>query len=746
MLPPSAGQGISPGARARARAGVVVAFIAALSLTGLGACRRGGGSSHAPTQGKSEHRNAGSASSAPPQRGPSFCLAGQVVDRQLQPVPEARVLLWPRANRDAGGGLGAGRSDGAPLRTVADAAGRFEFHDLGPGPHDLLAEAPGFPPTHLDSLDSLIKPDAVPLLVHLDGVAQTLLGTVVTDGGASVPAALVLLGGETVEPQRRAQTGGDGRFAFAGLGPGVYTVRAIHGEQASRPSPEIVLSRAGPPPAPTRLILQAGWAVSGRVIAADGGPLPDSEVRIASSAEASAVIDVVGVDGSGAWLSRPLPAGEYRVSARHAGYLPRRIVPIVLGSAVPTPKTLTLELVRGAAIVGRIVDQHGRGVAGAAVRCLAPGPIDLAVIVEALPLAAEAAAVPPGPGRVVAPARSALSDRAGRFVLSDLLPGKVRLDVSASGRVPLHSDELALLPGQRRDVGDLVLADGITVRGRVLDEFHSPLEGARVVVTGGPFALTDGAGQFSFSLPPGQYHLTMSAPGMRDQQTAVAVVDGAAPPSPLEISLTRADAVLEGLVQDTGGRPIARAQVMAWPAAPPSSSPSSSPPSSSSSSPSSDVAPAAGAARIASGASILASTTSDVGGHFRLAALPRAPLIIEVRQPSYPSVTAPATPGVFATVVVPIPGAISGEVHDRESGAAIGKFRVEARGPDGRSAVGTRRKGGAFTVAPLVPGRWTVTVDAPGYEPRETIVDVPPSPTLGEVSVRERRIELQAVR
>jgi protocatechuate 3,4-dioxygenase beta subunit len=665
---------------------------------------------------------------AQPQTGASLSLAGQVVDRQLRPVPETRLLLWPRINRD--GGAGAGPAIAEPLRIVADSAGRFEFRDLGPGPHDLLAEAPGFPPTHLDSLDSLTTLAAVPLQVRLDGLAQTMVGTVVADGGASVPAALVLLGGESVEPQRHAQTGGDGRFSFAGLGPGVYTVRAIHGQQASRPSPEIVLSRAGPAPAPARLILQPGWMVSGRVIAADGGPLPDSDVRIASSAEASAVIDVVGVDGSGAWLSHPLPAGEYRVSARHVGYLPRRIVPIVLGAAVPAPRTLTLELVRGAAIVGRIVDKRGRAVPGAAVRCLAPGPIDLAVFVEALPLAAEAAAVPSSPGRVVAPARSALSDSAGRFVLSDLLPGKVRLDVSAAARVPFRSDELTLLPGQRRDVGDLSLADGTTVSGRVLDEFHSPLEGARVAVAGGPFALTDGAGQFSFSLPPGQYNLTTSAPGMRNQQAAVTVVDGATPPSPIEISLTRADAVLEGLVQDTGGRPIARAQVMAWPA---SSAPSG-------------AAPGVAAARIPGGASILASTSTDAGGHFRLAALPRAPLIVEVRQPSYPSVTAPATPGVFATVVVPIPGAISGDVHDRESGAAIGKFRVEARGPDGRSAVGTRRKGGAFTVAPLVPGRWTVTVDAPGYEPRDTLVDVPPSNTLGEISVRDRRIDLQPVR
>ncbi|HEY2900321.1 MAG TPA: carboxypeptidase-like regulatory domain-containing protein [Polyangia bacterium] len=647
-------------------------------------------------------------------------LAGQILDNQARPVPSARVLLWTEPQADAG----------APEQTIADSAGRFVFAAPRPGARQLLVEAPGFPPARLGPL----PPASTPLSVRLDGAAQSLSGVVV-NAGAPAAGALVLLGGETVEPQRQTQTGGDGRFTFAGLGPGVYTVRAVRASLASKSTPEIILSRAGPPPPPSRLQLEPGSTLNGRVIDDDGTPLPGSDVRIAIAADATGVMDVARVDGSGNWTCSALPAGEYRLTARHAGYLPRRIIQATLPPATGAhaPKPITLELVRGAAVAGRVVDQHGRGVAAAVVRCLAPGPIDLAVISEPLPLAAEAAAVPTSGERLVATARSALTDAGGHFVLSDLLPGKIRLDASATGRVPVRSDEIALGPGQRRDVADLVLADGLAVAGRVLDEFHSPLEGARVAVAAGPFALTDGAGQFSLSLPPGRYTLTVSAPGMRNQQLAVAATDGGAP-APLEVSLVRADAALEGLVQDSGGRPIGRALVVAWPAAP--------------AAPASDAGAGAVAIdpRIPDGASILATTVADVGGHFRLAQLPAVPLVLEVRQSAYPSTKTAATPGTFASVVVPIPGAVAGEVHDVRSGAAVIRFRLEARGPGGRSATGSVRKGGAFSLVALFPGRWTITVDASGYESAESAVDVPASSTLGEPSVRDVRINLQPAR
>jgi sarcosine oxidase gamma subunit len=117
-------------------------------------------------------------------------------------------------------------------------------------------------------------------------------------------------------------------------------------------------------------------------------------------------------------------------------------------------------------------------------------------------------------------------------------------------------------------------------------------------------------------------------------------------------------------------------------------------------------------------------------------------LWIEVKHGDYPSVVMATTPGNFATAVLPIPGRIVGAVHEKVTGAVIARYRVEALGPDGRTAGGAP-KAGTFSLSRLVPGRWTITVQAPGYKAGEQTVEVPPSTTLGEPSVRDVRVELE---
>ena len=63
---------------------------------------------------------------------------------------------------------------------------------------------------------------------------------------------------------------------------------------------------------------------------------------------------------------------------------------------------MTLKLVRGGSVVGRVVDQRGGAAAGAQIRCVASGLEDLSVQIGPLPMAAEAAALPSGTGRALA--------------------------------------------------------------------------------------------------------------------------------------------------------------------------------------------------------------------------------------------------------------------------------------------------------------------------------------------------------
>jgi hypothetical protein len=240
-------------------------------------------------------------------------------------------------------------------------------------------------------------------------------------------------------------------------------------------------------------------------------------------------------------------------------------------------------------------------------------------------------------------------------------------------------------------------------------------------------AVTDRAGLFAASVVPGTRQVRVSAAGLQDQ-TQTVTVSAAVPPAPVILRLGRADAAVEGSAHDDQGRPIARARVLAWPV------------------------PAGGApagSDVGDGAAPLASATTDAGGHFQLARLPRGQVVVEVKHPQYPPTTetteATLPPRTPVAIKVPMPGRIEGEVREKVTGAVVSNYRIEARGPDGRVAGATRKNGSSFVLSRLLPGRWTLDVRAPGYDAVERVVDVPSASGLGETSVRDLRVEIEPI-
>jgi hypothetical protein len=192
-------------------------------------------------------------------------------------------------------------------------------------------------------------------------------------------------------------------------------------------------------------------------------------------------------------------------------------------------------------------------------------------------------------------------------------------------------------------------------------------------------------------------------------QTALDLAAGS-PPAPIQIKLVRAEASLEGMVRDTGGRPLGRARIVVWPTDPSSSS--------------------------------VGGGSTDVGGHFAIAALPAGDLRLEIQHPDYPPFSEGVAAGKYALVTVPFPGGVSGEIRARATGAAIARARVDAVGPGGAKAAAEIKKTGAFRLMRLVPGRWRLTVVAPGFRAAEQELDVAASVSLGEPSLRDVRVEL----
>jgi hypothetical protein len=685
----------------RAHSHVGALLVALIVCGGLPACRR-------------RHETVPAApADASAQRPVAAHLRGRVVDRRDHPVPAARILLFSEVS---GGALGAPE----PSRGATDFEGGFDIEGLAAGTYRVLIEAAGFPTREVPA-----RAPASDLVLRIDGEGRSISGRVEFSGVPAVDA-IVDLAAETGSAVRQARARADGGFVFVGLGTGAYALRAARGGLVSQIAHGIQIGRDGVR-APLRLALEPGQMVAGRVVDSGGTGLRGIEVRAEGAALAPGedpLPAIARTDASAGFTIGPLLPGRYRLIAARPGYALRRAPTLDVVATGGRPPPVVLELLRGARVAGWVTDSRSTPVASAHVRCVASGIEDLTVETGPLPLAAEAAALPSGSGWALGSTRVALADGAGRFAVDDLIPGRYRVELAHVGFEPMRTAEFVVVPGERRDLGMLSLRDGFPVEGRVVDEDGAPIEGARVGVGGSAvgdsaaelYTLTDSGGRFLIAVPAGTYPLAASAPGHGAARATIDIKAGALT-TPVELRLARAEAVLEGLVRDSGGRPLARARLRAWPrdtpagAGPPETSP-------------------------------LGSASADFGGHFRVRELPSGELRLEVEHPDYPSTKFSVVPGQYALLTVPVPGGIAGEAHARATGAAVVRGRVEAAGPDGAKASTDLQRSGGFRLPRLVPGHWRLTISAPGFRPAEQEVDVPASANLGEMSVRELRVEL----
>jgi hypothetical protein len=597
--------------------------------------------------------------------------------------------------------------------------------------------------------------------------AFEVTGRVTDESERVVPDARVLLVGpaseaETAAPRRETRSDPAGRFTFEGLPRGRYSVLVEAVGLAPSDRPDVAIPGG---PLVVRLAGQ-GRSLSGLVIYA-GAPVAGARVRIGGGALARSTTS----DDQGRFVFHGLGDGPYTLRATkgllsspilaeattqdEAGGEPGRDA----GPGAPPP----LELAGGLGIAGSVVDDLGRPLARAEVRAEA-SPDD--------PLADTAATkadgrfqlgpLPPGRYRLVAtapghllraPLTVTLATPGGQELVRQgasrpaALAPRIELvrSASAAGRV-VDAHGVAVVGAQIRgggggaDLTDLaVIFDPLPLAA----EAAASLPGAR---HGGPGAnkvvRSDAAGAFRLDdLLPGPIHLSITqapfapletettslGPGehrdlglltLRDSRGTAPTDAGAAPPATAAPSMpAQRPATLAGIARDSSKRPLSRARVRAWMATP---GPSSSP---------------------------VAATVTDAGGHFTLAHVPAAPLVVELDHPSYPVTLASATPGASLELIVPVAGGIDGELREHVTGAAVTRGTIDALGPGGQRATASTKKGaGAFRLTRLSPGHWTLTARAPGFRTEVRDVDVPESQFLGEASVRGLRIELDLER
>jgi hypothetical protein len=220
------------------------------------------------------------------------------------------------------------------------------------------------------------------------------------------------------------------------------------------------------------LILRRGLAVRGRVLGPDGRPVRGAEVNLERQ-----VAPGRPAPGYPPWGCLTAADGTFAISGLPAGsgyewvvIHPTLRLGARLAQAFPQgrrePLRVEVRLRPLASVAGRVLDDRGAPLPGAAVRIVA---------LVRLPGSAR--------GEKEVEAAALTADGAGRFSFNRLLPDPRRrlvAEVWARGHVGLRSAAFEVSPGGTRTLPDLVLPRAADVSGTVVDRAGRPLADGRV--------------------------------------------------------------------------------------------------------------------------------------------------------------------------------------------------------------------------------------------------------------------------
>lgn len=383
-----------------------------------------------------------------------------------------------------------------------------------------------------------------------------------------VPAGLVVDGPFTMplgfrdgELLREIESDEEGRFELPPLAMGTYFIEAVlpsgrvyRGDPFELTSLEALeLSRA--PEAGERVVwdlgildVADGLILEVRVLDLEDQPLPD--VRV-SARQGNSATDVqtyeLYTDGEGVarlgglgvesplWIALEAP-GYRSLRQEHA----------------LAPALLTVLLEPLASMTGEVLGFDGLGPPEAVIAVenlsVAPAPVTFPPATQTLPERLPTANAP----------RMLQLGSAGQFSVNDLVAGRYRMTVTAPG-YEVRRREVELTPGERLDLGPMLLAAGRAVEGRVVDaETEEGISGAEIRIVeppGAALAESDAKGEFEFATASDQsVTLRVEAEGYASVSLKLTPARLRAE-EPLEIALERAGWILTQVFADASGTP-----------------------------------------------------------------------------------------------------------------------------------------------------------------------------------------------
>jgi protocatechuate 3,4-dioxygenase beta subunit len=654
---------------------------------------------------------------ARPRPAGAFFIAGRIVDGLGQGVARLKVV----ALREEGTEQVEGTS-------LAD--GQFKVEGLAKGAYRIRVEGDA---VLAAELRFVVAPGPFVTLVI---VRRVRVAGVVTDGGKPVSGATVALGGTGVGAPQEKVTSADGRFQFDDLPEGTFSLAARKEGRAAL-LPELV--RFGPGPfEEVGVALGDAARVEGSVVdAATGQGIVGTRVRLVSDAEGAGQLSVVtGERGAFAFLG--VAVGSWSVDVEATAFVSPAAQSIQIEGAGTL--RLDLQLSRGAAIMGQVVDASSvpvalarvaaRGEDDASRRLIERARDRLGVAVQAggsrlLPVGELGVLpgpipYPPPPGAAVPQIVGAglprempwlFTDDEGRFRIDALPPGSFVVSAEHPDFARGESARVKLLPGVELLGVRLVLLRGATVEGDVTDAGGEPVPYAelRVVSLGQTtlYAHADDRGRFRLTHQTGAIDLHVHARGLAPAVRALDLsADQEGRVVRADVQLGNAGGTIAGEIVDPGHRPISGAEVIA-------------------------------SSKAGSG-----KTVTDDHGRFALAGLARGTYRLEVTHRDFPAVVLPAveTGSDALRLLLSYGGGLEGEVRDAHSRMLVEGATLEAKGKG--KDLKRRLPSGSFQVTPIAAGPWTLTVSARGYATASLEREVPPGRGPHAITLHGLRIEL----
>ena len=420
---------------------------------------------------------------------PAGTISGRVRNEDGDPVAEAAVFAQPEA-------AAGPRVLARPRRpATTDEQGAFRSEDVEPGDVELTVGATGYQRYQRRGLKLAAGGELRDLeIVLLRGA--TVVGTVTRRDGSPVVEADVTCSPAQEGPryggvQMSGQTDGEGRYRIDGLAPGpaVVSVQRGHFGQVSR-SVEV-----GPGTQSVDLVVDEGFAVSGRVTDSTGFPVAGASLSLIATDVAQMRFSMRHDRGAaatrpdGTFTLEDVDAGRYLLTAAKDGYASAS-TPEPFEVAGPVAG-LELELRRGATLRGRVLGLELDELAGVVVRAFG---------------------ITMGGGL-----QQGIVDYEGRYSVPNLGPGDWHVTASDESTGRQATGQVTVGEAEAEVELDLEFKTGFAVDG-VVTSAGQPQSGVYVHASGMDVelagaqarAVTGSDGRFRLShLPAGKYHLTV---------------------------------------------------------------------------------------------------------------------------------------------------------------------------------------------------------------------------------------------